>query len=187
MDCSPPGFSVHGILQAWILECVAISSSRLSSWSWDPTGISCDFCIGKWIVYHWATWETSLTVREVRKFSPAGAKEERGTASDLCSSPSSYHQIYMPCFFPQREYNHLLPEKDNFKYCHCCFCSVAQLCPTLCDPMEYSTPGFPVLHYLLEFAQTYVHWVSDVIQPSHPLLSLSPPVFNLSQHQGLFK
>ena len=48
-------------------------------------------------------------------------------------------------------------------------------------------PGFPVLHYLPEFAQTYVHWVGDAIQPSRPLLSPSPPVFNLSQHQGLFQ
>ena len=57
----------------------------------------------------------------------------------------------------------------------------------LCDPMDCSTPGFPVLHYLLEFAQTHVHWVSDAIQPSHPLLSPSSPAFNLSQHQGLFQ
>ena len=63
-------------------------------------------------------------------------------------------------------------------------CSVAQSCPTLYDPMECSTPGFPVLHHLPEFAQTHVHWVSDAIQPSHPLSSPSPPAFNLSQHQG---
>ena len=64
-------------------------------------------------------------------------------------------------------------------------CSVARSCPTLCDFVDCSTPGFPVLHYLPEFAQTHVHWVSDAIQPSHPLLSTSPPVFNFSQHQGL--
>ena len=67
----------------------------------------------------------------------------------------------------------------------CCCCSVAQLCPTLCDLMDCSTPGFPVLHHLLEFVQTHVHWVDDTIQPSHPLLPLSPPAFNLSQHQDL--
>ena len=65
--------------------------------------------------------------------------------------------------------------------------SVAQLCPTLCDPMDYSTPGFPVHHQLPEFAQTHVHRVGDAIQPSHPLSSPSPPAFNLSQHQGLFQ
>ena len=63
--------------------------------------------------------------------------------------------------------------------------SVAQLCPTLCDPMDCSTPDLPVLHHLLKFAQTHVHRVGDTIQPSHPLLSPSP-AFNLSQHQGLF-
>ena len=67
------------------------------------------------------------------------------------------------------------------------FSSVAQLCPTLCDPMNHSTPGLPVHHQLLEFTQTHVHWVSDAIQPSHPLLSPSLPAFNLSQHRGLFK
>ena len=65
--------------------------------------------------------------------------------------------------------------------------SVAQSCPTLCDPMNRSTPGLPVHHQLPEFTQTHVHWVSDGIQTSHPLSSPSPPAFNLSQHQGLFK
>ena len=59
----------------------------------------------------------------------------------------------------------------------CCCCSVAKSCLTLCDPMDSSTPGFPVLHYLPEFAQIHVHWVSDAIQPSHPLLPPSPPAF----------
>ena len=67
------------------------------------------------------------------------------------------------------------------------FSSVAQSCPTLCDPMNYSTPGLPVHHQLPEFTQTHVHRVGDAIQPSHPLSSPSPPAFNLSQHQGLFK
>ena len=56
----------------------------------------------------------------------------------------------------------------------CCCCLVSQLCPTLCNPMDCSTPGFPVLHYLTDFAQTHVHWVDDVIQPSHPLSPASP-------------
>ena len=67
------------------------------------------------------------------------------------------------------------------------FSSVAQSCPTLCDPMYRSTPGLPVHHQLLESTQTHVHWVGDAIQPSHPLSSPSPPAPNLSQHQGLFK
>ena len=67
------------------------------------------------------------------------------------------------------------------------FSSVAQSCPTLCDPMDSSSPGLPVHHQLLEFTETYVHSVGDAIQPSHPLLSPFPPALNLSQHQGLFK
>ena len=64
--------------------------------------------------------------------------------------------------------------------------SIAQSCPTLCDPMDCSTLGFPVHHQLLELTQIHVHWVGDAVQPSHPLSSPSPPTFNLSQHQGLF-
>ena len=67
------------------------------------------------------------------------------------------------------------------------FSSVTQSCPTFCNPMDCSTPGFPVHHQLLEVTQTYIHWVSDAIQPSHPLLSPFPPAFNFSQHQGLFQ
>ena len=67
------------------------------------------------------------------------------------------------------------------------FSSVAQSCPTLCNPMNCSTPGLPVHNQLPEFTQTHVHWVGDVIQPSQPLLSPSSPAFNLSQHQNLFK
>ena len=67
------------------------------------------------------------------------------------------------------------------------FSSVTQSCPTLCNPMNHSTPGLLVHHQLPEFTQTHVHWVGDAIQPSHPLLSPSPPALNLSQHQGLFQ
>ena len=67
------------------------------------------------------------------------------------------------------------------------FSSVTQSCPTLCDPMNCSLPGFPFHHQLPELAQTHVHWVGDAIQPSHLLSSPSPPAFNLSQYQGLFQ
>ena len=67
------------------------------------------------------------------------------------------------------------------------FSSVTQLSPALCDPMDCSTPGFPVHHQLPEFTQTHVRRADDAIQPSHPLLSPSPPALNVSQHQGLFK
>ena len=65
------------------------------------------------------------------------------------------------------------------------FSSVTQSCLTLCNPMDCRTPGLPVHHWLPEFTQTYVHWLGDVIQPSHPLPSPSPPASNLSQYQGL--
>ena len=67
------------------------------------------------------------------------------------------------------------------------FSSVTQSCPPLCDPMNHSMPGFAVHHQLLEYAQAHVHRAGDAIQPSHPLSPASPPAFNLSQHQGLFK
>ena len=67
------------------------------------------------------------------------------------------------------------------------FSSVAQSCPTLCDPENRSMPGIPVHHQLPELAQSHIHRVGDAIQPSHSLLSPSPPTFDHSQHQGLFQ
>ena len=67
------------------------------------------------------------------------------------------------------------------------FSSVAQSCPTRCDPMNRSMPGLPVHHQLPEYTQTHVHWVSDAVQPSHPLSSPSPPALNPSQHHSLFQ
>ena len=80
----------------------------------------------------------------------------------------------------------------NFKcVCHlastiCCCCSVTKSCLTHCDPMDCSTPSFPVLRYFLEFAKTHVHWIDDAIQPCHPLSSPFPPALNLSQLRGLY-
>ena len=74
-----------------------------------------------------------------------------------------------------------------FQFSSVQFSSVAQLRPTLCDPMNHSTPGLPVHHQLPEFTQTHAHRVSDAIRPSHPLSSPTPPAPNPSQHQGLFQ
>ena len=74
-----------------------------------------------------------------------------------------------------------------FFFFHFQFSAVTQSCLILGDPMDCSTPAFPVHHQLPQLAQTHVHRVGDAIQPSHPLSSLSPPAFNLSQPQGLFK
>ena len=75
---------------------------------------------------------------------------------------------------------------NNFGWGHmvtrliCCCCSVTKLYPTLCDPMDWSTPSFPALHYLPEFVQTHTHWVGNAIQPSHPLLPPAPPALYFS-------
>ena len=127
MNYKLPGSSVHGILQARILEWVAIPFSRGSSWSRDQTWVSC--IAGRF-----------LTVRATRE---------------------ALSSVY--------------------------FSSVAQTCPTLCDPMNHSTPGLPVHHQIPEFTQTHVHRVCDAIQPSHPWSSPSPPAPNPSQHQSLFQ
>ena len=75
--------------------------------------------------------------------------------------------------------------ENNYFYVQ--FSSVAQSCPTLCDPMYCSMPGLPGHNQLPEFTQTHVHWIGDGIQTSHLLSSPSPPAFNISQHQGLFQ
>ena len=107
MACSPPGSSVHEILQAGILEWVAISFSSGSSWPRDWIHVSC--IAGRFFTI-WATRKALIS---------------------------------------------------------CCCCSVVKSFPTVCNPTDYSTPGLPVLHYLLEFAQIHVHWVDDAIELSH--------------------
>ena len=94
--------------------------------------------------------------------------------SHFCFLVTQFPSERQPIFQP------ILPSSVQFS-------SVAQLCPTLCDPMNRSTPGLPVHHQLPEFIQTHVHQVSDVIQPSHPLLFPSPPAPNPSQHWSLFQ
>ena len=101
--------------------------------------------------------------------------------SILYGSPSKLiHCVFLQIFFRTLIFN-------DYRFIIFQFSSVSLSCPTLCDPMNHSTPGLPAHHQLSEFTQTHVHWVSDAIQPSHPLSSPSPPAFNLSQHQGLFK
>ena len=102
----------------------------------------------------------------------------------LCKGPSpgvcgflTPNSIHNPSYFT---FSH-----PSAMYVRVQISSVAQSCPTLCDPMDCSMPGCPVHHQLPELAQTHVLWVGDAIQRSHPLLSPSPPIFNLSQHQGL--
>ena len=111
--------------------------------------------------------------------------QNSSTTLEILCAPSIHPRTHASLWQPQVFFTVItvLP----FPECHtcCCCCSVAKLCPTLCDPMDCSTPGFPVLHYLPEFAQTYIRSVSDATQPSPPLSPPSPPTLNLSQHQGL--
>ena len=96
-------------------------------------------------------------------------------------------QLHIHSFIPQ-DIPHIKYAAPNSVYnCSVQFSSVAQLSPTLCNHVDCSTPGFPVHHQLPEPTQTHVHRVGDAIQISHPLLSPSPPAFNLSQDQGLFQ
>ena len=131
LDCGPAGSTVLGILQARIMDCVVISSSRGSSRSGDRKPM-----------FH---------------MSPA-------LAGRFFTNSTTWEALFYGCC-----------------------CSVAQLCLTVCNPMDCSLPGFPVHDQLPELAQTHIHRVSDAIQPCHPLSSPSSPAFNLSQHQGLFQ
>ena len=87
---------------------------------------------------------------------------------------------FLPAFFSILMLNCFCPPSVQFS-------SVAQSCPTLCNPMNRSTPGLPFHHHLPEFTQTHAHRVCDAIQPSHPRSSPSPPALNPSQHQSLFQ
>ena len=107
----------------------------------------------------------------------------------LIKSSDFWLSYYIPLFWASRKT--LVSKKRDgafpWEMCSFQFSSVAQLCPTLCDPMNRSMPRLPVHHHLLEFTQTHVHQVSDAIQPSHPRSSPSPPAPNPSQHQSLFQ
>ena len=106
--------------------------------------------------------------------------------SAMCRPSSENMLMFEPSYNPL-----VFVAKNRPQVYHLFFCSnsssVAQLCPTLCDPMDCHTPGLPVHHQLPESIQTHVHSFGDVIEPPHPLSSPSPPALNLSQHQGLFK
>ena len=107
-------------------------------------------------------------------------REGDGVSTSIVVIPVGIFPIITIIINPEKPLppHHLMPSG---------FISVAQSCLTLCDPMNCSTPGLSVHHQLLESTQTYVHWVGDAIQPSHPLSSPSHPALNLSQHQGLFQ
>ena len=120
------------------------------------------------------TWlkqlSSSSMVSKGGKESFTSASQAKWVSVDVDSTSPPHHQKEITCV--------PLYAEDS------CYLT-AQSCPTLCDTVDCSTPGFPVHHQLPESAQTHVHWVGDAIQPSHLLSSPSPPAFNLSQHQSL--
>ena len=95
------------------------------------------------------------------------------------------YMIWSSIYYPSDHISCYIALQDQ-TWLLCCF-SVTQLYLNLFNPMDCSMPGYSVLHYLLEFAQNLIRWISDAIQPSHPLLSPSSPALNLSQHQGLLQ
>ena len=101
-------------------------------------------------------------------------------AESLCLHKNLHMDVYST--FTQNCQN---SDATKMFFSKCCCCSVTQSCPTLCDPVDCSMLGFPVLHYLPEFAQIQVHWVDDAIQSFRSLLLPSLPAFNLSQHHGV--
>ena len=175
MNCSLPGSSVHGIFQTGILEWVLISFSKGSFWPRDQTHVSCSSCI-------------------------AGRFFTTESSGKPCIyvyiHTHTYVYMYIYIHTHTVEYYSATREKAILLFTTTWmelegisvqFGSVTQLCMILCDPMDCSMPGFPAHHKLLELVQTHVHWVSDAIQTSHPLLSPSPHALNLSQYQRLFQ
>ena len=107
------------------------------------------------------------------------------TNAPACSSWSSHRRATQSAPWPSEDLETPARGATHDLSCWVQFSSVTQSCPTLCDPMDCSTPGFLVLH--CQFVQTQVRWVNEAIQPSHPLLPTSPPALYLSQHLGLYQ
>ena len=173
MDCSFPGPSVYGILQLRILECIAMPFSRGSSQlRTEPASLISPALASSFFTTSTTSHRADLNYRlATRSYCLAqgilNVTWQPGWEGSLGKNGYMYVYGWVP----------LLSTWTR---------SVAQSCPTLCDPMNRSTPGLPVHHQLPELAQIHVHWVDDAIQPSHLLSSPFLPAFNLSQHQGLF-
>ena len=172
---------------AWRGRCCALKRPRGNvvglPWLTLPRGPPCTLCVQGWV-----------------RGGPAGPCLSLYSCEHSLVHPSITPSFYSSCSETRehtQSWTPLLPLLSSVGFAHSQFSvssilyhqlsSVAQLCPTLCDPMNCSMPGLPVHHQLLEFTQTNVHWVGDAIQPSHPLSSPSPPAPNPSQPQGLFQ
>ena len=175
MHCSPPGSCVHGDIPE------------------KNSGVGCHFLFQEIFLTQKLNQHLLQALQnfiQLRLQSPWmwGSWWCRQCASTECQVQSLY--IASPGFpLSLHELLNLLCLRGclSVLYLQVQFSSVAQSCPTLCNPMDCSTWGLPVHHQPLEVTQTHVHWVGDAIQPSHPLSSPSSPALNPSQHQGLFK
>ena len=191
MDCSPPGSSVHGVLQPGILEWVAMPSSRRSSQPRDGTWVSCT--VGRFFTV-WATWEAQ---RWYSYWTGRGSVQHLLKFGNFCDKKETYNQCRMRMHYVtgylgtnfirilsvkkkvtkkkkkknqislRKEKNWVVELGSTKRWassicCYCC-CSITQSHPALCDPMNCSATGFPILHHLPEFAQTYVLWIGDAI------------------------
>ena len=157
MDCSLPGSSVHGILQAGGLEWVVIPFSRGSSRCREQTLISCVSCIGRQVLYRCATREAPLqdTLHMILTFCPLDLLATLTTLLVLVA-----HFLVclneLSCLWLAASASAGCDQRGASRRSQVQFSSVTQSCPTLCDPMNRSTPGIPVHHQLLEFTQTHV-------------------------------
>ena len=210
MNHSPPGSSVHGILQARIMAWVAIPFSRRSSWPRDWTWDSCiagglftiweksimglilsyKTCPLWWEDHVIMVWSSEivhlwLLVAWEMMMMNTVKKKIVNSINHIIISQLHYQKVISQ---GKELYLPLCLHYLEFFLEHSVqFSSVTQSCLNLCNPMDCSMPGLPVHHQLPEFTQTHLRWVCDAIQPSHPLSSPSPPTNNPSQHQGLFK
>ena len=158
----------------------------------EPKFLNCVFQLWQVITEdQWKSWRWRQSVYQGHFPGSSDGKESACSAGDLGSipglgrSPGEGHgnPLQYSCLeYPQwtEEPGRLQSRSDQIR-------SVAQSCPTLCDPMNCIAPGLPVHNQLPEFTETHVHRVSDAIQSSHPLSSPSPPAPNPSQHQSLFQ
>ena len=142
--------------------------SQLFAWGGQSIGVSASASVLPMNTQDWSPlgWTGCITL------------QSKGLSRVFSNTTVQKHQFFSTQLFSQS--NSLFDFSVQFS-------SITQSCPTLCNPMNCSTPGLPVHHKLPEFTQTHAHQVSDAIQPSHPLSSLSPPAPNPSKHQGLFQ
>ena len=165
---------------------------------WDLSFLTRDptltLCFGRWSLNHWTAREVpviSLSFYPLLSLFQNGLETYTNTYSHKCACIHTHTPTCPFSLFSGKDwqmigiYIGIEIGLEDYTHINVQFSAVTQSCPTLCDPMNHSTPGLPVHHQLLEFTQTHVHWVGDAIQPSHPLSSPSPPAPNPSQHQIL--